>query len=179
MRTLSAVRFVAASLLLTGLSSCGRLADVASRFLPSELPMPAVTLPLDQLSDPARVVYFRVQSSSALPPDVGAVLPELKLGGSASLSGGAEVKVDWYARTTLDGCTPMGGMVAWACPAPGEEAAFVGRAPVGTSVQSFGPWAHARLKQGLLSNLFIGLRVSDGVVTPGTTMNVNLSLLTR
>ncbi|BBN95394.1 hypothetical protein DEIGR_101143 [Deinococcus grandis] len=179
MRTLSAVRFVAASLLLTGLSSCGHLADVASRLLPAELPLTEATLPVETVGDAARVVYFRAQPTSSLPPEAGSLLPELKLGGRASLSAGPDLTVDWYARTTVDGCTPLPGTPGWTCPAAGEDAGFLGRAPVGTAVQSFGPWAHPRLKQGLLSNLFIGLRVSDGVVTPGTTMNVNLSLLTR
>jgi len=182
------VKFAVVAALLASLSSCGRLAELVpmptlppSPGLPAELPVAQLNIPLPELlNDPNVVLYFiRAQYSTNLPADALAQLPDLKLAGDAAVSGATGSVLDWYVRTSMDGCTQLSGAGAWSCPAVTEQSAFLGSMPVTASSYPFGPWAHPHLKALLTGGVFLGLRVPAGQVGPNANMTARLTVLTR
>ena len=182
------VKITVVAALLAALPSCGRLADLVPlptqpplAGVPAELPVAALDTPLHSaLNDPGSVLYFiRAQVLTNLPPDTLAQLPDLKLAGEVAVSGATGAILDWYVRTSMDGCTQLSGAGAWSCPAATEQPAFLGSTPITTAARPFGPWTHPRLKSLLTGGVFIGLRVSAGQLGPGATRNARLTVLTR
>lgn len=175
------LKSAALPLVLTAtLASCGNIQDTLP---PIDLPIGIISVWMpDGLNDPNQVVYVpQTMPSSAIDllRPVLTALPNPQLVGTAKIIGNTDATFDFYLRTDMTGCARMTGMLQWTCPAASEADARLGSVHVNTVSATYGPWAHARVRDALTGTMYLGLRVTAGQVTAGDVMNVDLSLRTK